>query len=123
MSFYKHIVFFFLMPVCILAQTDSSHFLQPSDTLNKSRRNFVIITEASLATMSLIGLNELWYNDFERSKFRTIDDFDEWLQLDKFGHVYSSYHLGRIGAEALNWSGVSKKDQLRRMIDYFFDTF
>jgi hypothetical protein len=32
--------------------------------------------------------------------------------MDKIGHLYSAYHLGRFGAEALNWSGASKKNQL-----------
>lgn len=34
------------------------------------------------------------------------------MQMDKVGHLYSSYHIGRFGAEALNWSGASKKNQL-----------
>ena len=32
--------------------------------------------------------------------------------MDKFGHTFTAYNLGRVGAELLNWSGVSKKDQL-----------
>jgi hypothetical protein len=32
--------------------------------------------------------------------------------MDKAGHVFSSYHLGRFGAEMLEWSGTSKKNQL-----------
>ena len=60
----------------------------------------------------MIGLNQLWYADYERSNFHTINDNGEWLQMDKFGHVFSSYQLGKIGADALNWSGVSKNDQL-----------
>ncbi|WP_367179748.1 DUF2279 domain-containing protein [uncultured Psychroserpens sp.] len=87
-------------------------FLKPSDTLNTSRRNAVIITEASLATLTLIGLDQLWYADFPRSNFKTINDADEWLQMDKLGHVFSSYQLGRVGANALHWSGVGKRDQL-----------
>lgn len=98
--------------VSCFSQFDLEKFLKPSDTLNSSRRNSVIITEASIATLSLIALNELWYDDFQRSSFHTLDDTDEWLQMDKFGHVFSSYQLSRIGVEALNWSGVQKKDQL-----------
>lgn len=96
----------------MLSQTGFEAFLKPSDTLNSKRRNAVVISEASLASLSLIGLNQLWYADFPRSKFQTINDSDEWLQMDKFGHVLSSYHLSRVGAEVLNWSGVRKKDQL-----------
>ena len=74
--------------------------------------NAVIISEASLASIALIGLNELWYADYERSKFHTINDNDAWLQMDKFGHAFTSYQLGKHGAQLLNWSGVRKKDQL-----------
>lgn len=94
------------------SQSKTERFLTPSDTLNIPRRNAVIITEASLAGVTLIGLNQLWYADYPRSKFQTIDDSNEWLQMDKMGHVFSSYQLGRAGANVLNWSGVSKKNQL-----------
>lgn len=94
------------------SQSKLDLFLKPSDSLNTSRRNAVVITEASLGTLTLVGLDQLWYADFPRTKFRTIDDSDEWLQMDKYGHVFSAYQLGRIGANALAWSGVSKDDQL-----------
>lgn len=94
------------------SQSKLDTFLKPSDTLNTSRRNAVIITEVSLGTLTLVGLNQLWYADYPRSKFQTINDANEWLQMDKLGHVFSSYQLGKVGADVLNWSGVSKKDQL-----------
>ncbi|WP_204345465.1 DUF2279 domain-containing protein [Psychroserpens algicola] len=95
-----------------LSQSKLNLFLTPSDSLDISRRNAVIITEVSLGTLTLVGLDQLWYADFPRSKFKTIDDTDEWLQMDKLGHVFSAYQLGRVGANALNWAGVSKKNQL-----------
>lgn len=109
---------FLLNSICILvissafSQSKINQFLKPSDTLNTSRRNAVIITEASLATISLIALDQLWYKDYPRSKFHTVNDNNEWLQVDKFGHAFSAYQLGKFGAHALNWSGVNEKDQL-----------
>jgi len=108
----KYLLLFILLGTSSFGQIDKNNFFKPSDTLNISRRNAVIITETSLATLTLIGLNKLWYNDFPRSKFHTIDDSNEWLQMDKFGHVFSAYQLGKAGADILNWSGVSKKNQL-----------
>ena len=87
-------------------------FLKPSDTLNIKRRNAVVVSETALGASALIGLNELWYKDYDRSKFHTINDLDEWMQMDKIGHAFSSYQLARVGADVFNWSGVSKKDQL-----------
>jgi len=99
---------------CLLSfgQSKTNLFLKPSDTLNKPRRNALVISQSSLAALTLVGLNQLWYADFERSKFRTTNDNSQWLQIDKLGHVYASYQLGRLGAESLNWAGVSEKDQL-----------
>lgn len=96
----------------IRAQSKFESFLTPSDTLNKKRQNTVIVTEAALASVTLLGLNQLWYADYPRSNFHFINDNNEWLQMDKVGHMYSAYHLGRFGAEMMNWSGASQKKQL-----------
>ncbi len=108
----KHICFALCILVFSQSQSQIDTFLKPSDTLNSKRRNAVVITESAVVGLILIGLDQLWYKDFPRSKFKTINDNNEWLQVDKFGHAFSSYHLGRVGAEVLNWSGVSKKNQL-----------
>ncbi len=106
-----HIVFGFLC-LTSFSQSSINLFLKPSDTLNRPRRNAVVISEAALGTISLFALNQLWYADYPRSNFHTLDDNSEWLQMDKLGHVYSAYQLGNAGADILKWSGVSKKDQL-----------
>ena len=103
---------FLIIGFCSEAQSKFSKFLEPSDSLNINKRNTVVITEASIATLSVIGLNELWYKDYPKSNFHTINDGKEWMQMDKVGHAFSSYQLGRLGAEALAWSGVMKQDQL-----------
>ena len=107
-----YVLLFLIIGFCSEAQSKFSKYLEPSDSLNINKRNAVVITEASIATLSVIGLNELWYKDYPKSNFHTINDGKEWMQMDKLGHVFSSYQLGRFGAEALAWSGVRKKDQL-----------
>lgn len=89
-----------------------SSFLIKSDTLHKKRLNTVYITEASIATATLIGLNQLWYADYDRSKFHFINDNSDWLQMDKAGHIFSAYQLGRLSMSAMDWAGAPKKDQL-----------
>ncbi|MBA6151116.1 DUF2279 domain-containing protein [Gelidibacter maritimus] len=111
MSRLKFILILFLATNSF-AQSKLNEFLTPSDTLNTSRRAAVYITEAAVGGLTLLALNQLWYADYERSKFHTINDNNEWLQMDKMGHVFSSYQMGRLGANALNWSGASKKEQL-----------
>lgn len=111
MNIYKQVfVFLFLFKISTHAQESS--FFKKSDTLNKPRRNAVIITESVLATGSLLALNELWYKDYERSSFHFINDNAEWKQMDKVGHFMTSYYVGKVGMEVLDWAGVSKKNQL-----------
>ena len=103
---------FLLVFQSILGQNSFDNFFKPSDSLNKKRQNSVFITEAVLASGALVGLNQLWYADYPKSDFHFINDNAQWMQMDKLGHLYSSYQIGRFGAEALNWSGASKKNQL-----------
>ena len=107
-----NIIIVFFTGTSLFSQSKFSQFLKPSDSLDTSRRNTVVISEAAIATSTLIGLNQLWYADYPRSNFKTLNDSGEWLQMDKMGHVFSSYQLGRFGANTLNWAGISKKDQL-----------
>tara|TARA_R110001632_G_scaffold43376_6_gene110105 strand:- start:104276 stop:105148 length:873 start_codon:yes stop_codon:yes gene_type:complete len=83
-----------------------------SDTLNKSRRNALIISETALAGVTLLALDKLWYSDYPRSNFQLVNDNNQWKQMDKVGHIMSSYYIGKIGMDLLDWSGVSKKNQL-----------
>ncbi|MDA9070337.1 YfiM family protein [Arenitalea sp.] len=112
LSVAKHIIFFVLLPLISFSQSKLDAFLTPSDTLNRPRLNTIVISEASIGVITLLGLNQLWYADFERSKFHTINDNSAWLQMDKLGHVFTSYQLGKYGSHLLNWSGVGERDQL-----------
>ena len=100
------------MPLTAFSQSKLDAFLTPSDSLNRPRLNTIVLSEASIGAITLLGLNQLWYADFERSKFHTINDNSAWLQMDKLGHVFTSYQLGKYGSHLLNWSGVSERDQL-----------
>ena len=93
-------------------QNKAISFFEPADSLHLKRQNAVVISEAVLATGTLVGLNQVWYADYPKSDFHFINDNVEWLQMDKAGHVFSSYHLGRFGTEMLQWSGATKKNQL-----------
>lgn len=114
MNYYKKIIliFAFLHIAFGFSQNNLNSFFKPADSLNKERRNTVIISELAITTATLVGLNQLWYADYPKSSFHIINDNAQWLQIDKVGHLYSSYHLGSFGANALKWSGANKKSQL-----------
>lgn len=87
-------------------------FLTKSDTLHNTRLKRVYLTEASIATATLIGLNQLWYADYDKSKFHFINDNKDWYQMDKVGHAFSAYQLGRLSMSVMDWAGASQKEQI-----------
>lgn len=103
------ILFVLLLSINLQAQTSS--FYTKSDTLNIKRRNAVVITETTLAIGALIALDKLWYSDHPRSSFHFKNDNNQWKQMDKIGHIMTSYYVGKTGMDVLDWAGVSKKKQ------------
>ena len=108
----KVLIFLLLFSFFAQSQSKLNSFLTPSDTLNKARKTNVFIGESVALGATLVGLNQVWYKDYPQTNFHFINDNNQWMQMDKFGHLYSSYHLGRAGAELLQWSGASQKEQL-----------
>lgn len=106
--FFIYILFF---SVSILAQNTTS-FWTKSDTLHKPRRNAIVLSESLLGAGTIIALDQLWYADYPRSSFHFTNDNNQWKQMDKIGHMMTSYYIGKIGMELLDWSGVRRKDQL-----------
>ena len=112
LTIHRTIIFFLLLICAINTNAQESSFFKKSDSLNSKRRNAVIITESLLTGGTLLALNGLWYKDYPRSSFHFKNDNNDWKQMDKAGHLMTSYYLGKVGMEVLDWSGVSKKNQL-----------
>ena len=61
---------------------------------------------------TLTGLATVWYQDNDYVGFHLINDNAGWLQIDKYGHAYTTYLMGRMGIAAMKWSGVSRKKSI-----------
>lgn len=57
-------------------------------------------------------LNGAWYTQYDRSAFHSFDDSGEWLQMDKAGHFFSAYTLGRWGHAAWDRCGTSARESI-----------
>ncbi|MBI2269764.1 MAG: DUF2279 domain-containing protein [Bacteroidetes bacterium] len=90
-------------------QNDTSSFFAPAPQFNKIRFNTVIAVEAGLYAGTLAALGTLWYSNYPRSSFHFFNDNDEWLAMDKAGHVVTAYYIGRTGLNLMKWSGVERK--------------
>ena len=77
--------------------------------VNKSRRWIIAGLHAAFWTGSYIALDKTWYSNYPRSSFHFFNDNNEWEQMDKMGHVWTAYNLGRASAELWSWSGLPRK--------------
>ncbi|MFO8054641.1 MAG: DUF2279 domain-containing protein [Bacteroidales bacterium] len=81
-----------------------------TDSTSQNRLRNLLIAKGSLYAGSLIGLNALWYSNYERSSFHFNNEIDHWLQMDKAGHIKSSYSLSRLSSDLFFWSGIPSKN-------------
>ena len=87
-----------------------SSLAKAQDTLQQNKRlKPLIITSASAYAVTLVGLDRLWYSDFERESFHFFNDNHEWNQVDKVGHFYSAFHISSGSHRILQWAGVSNE--------------
>jgi len=73
------------------------------------KTRILLIGQSLSYTGTLLSLNSLWYKDFPKSSFHFINDNEEWLQMDKIGHITTSYHMGLNGIKAYKWAGFNRK--------------
>jgi hypothetical protein len=94
----------------IKTNSEKQHTANNSINQIKPKRLILVSgSQALLYTGTLVGLNELWYKNYPRSKFHTFNDNEEWLQMDKVGHFTTAYYISRFGYESYNWCGIEHK--------------
>src|SRR5688572_18990814 len=96
----------------IIACATSVLFGQTQDStqhVNKKRLRTFVLASGAAYTITLVGLNQLWYSDSQKQAFHFFNDNAEWKQVDKLGHFYSAFYLSYGTSGALKWCGVQQK--------------
>ncbi|MEI2749329.1 MAG: DUF2279 domain-containing protein [Ferruginibacter sp.] len=70
------------------------------------------IANVGIYAASMTGLYAAWYKNYPQGKFHVFNDFDEWKQVDKVGHVYSAYSMGRYSMELWRHTGIDRKKRI-----------
>lgn len=86
-------------------------FSQGTDTASPPKKRIGLVAGLNAAAYagSFIALNEAWYKGYARTGFKTFDDSKEWLQVDKAGHAWTAYSIGKYSADIWQWAGLSHK--------------
>lgn len=82
-------------------------FLHHAAVKHKGRTRLISASSVGIYTLSMIGLNSLWYSEYERSSFQFFNDNNEWLQMDKMGHALTNYHQFLSLKNCYRWAGVT----------------
>jgi hypothetical protein len=79
-----------------------------------NKKRVRLVTAANIVGYggALVGLNALWYANYPRSGFHFFNDDNEWLQIDKVGHLYSAYSESRASMELWRWAGLPRKKSI-----------
>ncbi len=83
-----------------------------SSQVNKKRKNIVIAGNIAVYGGTMAALYAAWYKDYPKSSFHSFNDFKEWGQMDKFGHIYSAYTESRLSIDVWKWAGLSRKKSI-----------
>jgi hypothetical protein len=86
---------------------------QHDSTLYKRRQTIAWSSCVATAGISYTLLNELWYKNYPRTKLHSFNDNNEWLQVDKAGHMFTSYTLSKQLSDFHSWAQPSGKDRWR----------
>ncbi len=107
-------IFLFLIFIPSRGHLFSQHisFFTPADTLDK-HRFWISAGGGTLAyTGVMAGLVQAWYADTKRTPFHTFDDWGEWQQMDKYGHVITAYQESRWLTQGARWTGMNRRRAL-----------
>jgi len=63
-----------------------------------------MVGSVAATAMSYALLNELWYKKYPRTTLHSFNDNNEWLQVDKAGHAFTSYTITRYMHDVYEWS-------------------
>ncbi len=107
------------VPLPVRIHTNSA-IIQPGDnnfyhlTPEQKKKRTWFIGTANVVGYSgvMIALSSAWYSQYDKTGFHTFNDFPEWKQVDKVGHLYAAYIESRASMEMWRWTGLDRKKRI-----------
>lgn len=103
----RSVILFSLLSIILNAFAQVDSVVSPG--FNSKKLVIVAAANAAFYTGSFIALNKAWYADYDKTKFHFFNDNPEWNQMDKAGHVWTTYHVSRLSKEMWQWTGLNNK--------------
>ena len=98
---------------CIISMAtvaqDSSRLISLPQKEYRRRVKILVASNLALSAGSMEALYNTWYKDYPSSSFHFFNDNAEWLNMDKYGHMWTAYQISRLAASSWKWTGLSHK--------------
>lgn len=89
--------------------------VQPDTLIGKPNKTRIYLAAGASILGYGAGLAEMsaaWYRRYPQTSFHFFNDANDWLQVDKAGHVYGAYTAGKISMELWRWAGLPRKQRI-----------
>ena len=104
----KFIIALLLLSTLRLAAQDSLPTVSGNDP-KTGRIILVTAAQTALWAGSYIALDKAWYADYPKEPFHTFNHRSEWQQMDKPGHIWTTYQISRVSGDIWQWTGIKQK--------------
>ena len=94
------------------AQNDSIFEVEKPVKIQQSKKWLFLTLAATTYIGGMTFLYQSWYKNENQTSFHFFNDNKQWNQLDKFGHAYTSYQLGKASYHSLKKLNYSEKTAL-----------
>ncbi len=101
-----------LWSISLAGQKDTLSFWDTPEYLHKGRFWTAVGGGIVIYTGAVVGLNELWYKETERTSFHFFNDIEEWQQMDKAGHMFTTYFEADYTYHIARWSGMKRNPSI-----------
>lgn len=84
-------------------------WMRPSEAPNRNRQLGMFAALFAIWAGVLYGLSVLWYTQTSQMGFHWFNDNDSWLQVDKFGHFFTTFQEARLMMLMWQWTGMGRR--------------
>ncbi|WP_168797490.1 DUF2279 domain-containing protein [Neolewinella litorea] len=91
-----------------LAEVAEDNWLRPAEEFHGGRFYTAAGIGAGAYAAFGVGLYSIWYKGYELESFHTFNDWPEWEQMDKAGHLFTAYFFNRTAFAGLRWTGLKR---------------
>jgi uncharacterized protein YfiM (DUF2279 family) len=88
------------------------HFFEEAKQYDKKRFGYALGFASAAYVSFSYGFYNSWYAKYPQSKFHLFNDYGEWNQMDKAGHVFSGYFQSMFIYNGAKWAGASEKKSI-----------